>query len=318
MQQVTRRVLKDITTGFVGWAKIGSLAKECMNNQYYAKPSSMFPDKLREKMRLEKQLRDRDLVSTIFLTGGRISEVLMAQERNFIVEEDFIFVHSFPLLKRYEWIKEVKETRINPPSNEEIAQAKLLGERWFWNSNEGFFERYKKETKPVIKERSEFLIPRWEPLSEYLIERISKSETWLFSTSHDLDYLTGSVGVQKWITDKFQESTRKWISPQRAFQIVSKTSERANLHVEPDREGVKKVGVWDHWIRSQRASQLARDYEFNDNHLNGFFGWVEPRDIGTARRYTKVGATGLEDQMTENKARHERLLKRDYRRAELA
>lgn len=306
MKEITRRTLEDITGGFVGWAKIASLVEECKNTQYYRNPSKMFSDEVRTQMRLKLQLRDRDLISSAFLVGGRISEVLMLRTNNFAVYEDFVIVRGAPLLKRYERKRELVETRENPPT--EKAEKNHV---WIWNEKQLVFEKYYVTTVPVIKERESFPIPRWEPLCEYLIERIKVADDWLFPTDYETTKKE-TVGVQKWIEERFNNNSRLWISPQRAFQIVSDVGFRAGLTVE--KEGVKTLGIWDHWIRSQRASQLARDYEFGDNYLNAFFGWVEPRDAGTSKRYTKVGLEGLEDQMLEKVERHKRSLARDFRR----
>lgn len=49
--------------------------------------------------------------------------------------------------------------------------------------------------------------------------------------------------------------------------------------------GIDK-SVWNHWFRSQRASQLAAEYNFNRDKLQRFFEW---KDEKTARRYARLG-----------------------------
>lgn len=307
----TKRVLADITSGFVGWKKIEDIAKSCLENNYYSKPSKMFSDEQRNEMRKALRLRDQGLVATEMLTGGRATEVLMLKKKNFVIEEDFIYARKVPLLKRHILSSELMQKKKTMPTNNEMIKAKKNREEWRWDSKEFSFKKYKVLSEPVIIYREEFPIPRWEPLTEYFINLLENSRGFLFPSPY---FCTRKepVGVEKWIKEVFGKEGRPWISPQRTYQIVKEASERVGDFVVV--KGVKARGVWNHWFRSQRASQLARDYEFGDNHLNAFFGWVEPRDSGTSKRYTKIGVIGLEDQMLENKERHIRMLKRDYRR----
>ena len=64
------------------------------------------------------------------------------------------------------------------------------------------------------------------------------------------------------------------ITRQRAYQIVSS--------LDP--------GVWPHWFRSQRASQLAFEHGFRSEELVEFFNW---KDYETALRYAHMGWEGL-------------------------
>jgi hypothetical protein len=320
MPTKTRRVLKDISAEFSfsergGWKLMMDLAKECMRTPYYNEPTNLFSSETRKEMRDKLQRRDRDLISAMFLTGGRISEVLMARADNFRVEDEFIIVKSLPLLKRIERTRELLESRSTPPSEHELL-LEVKGIKWFHDREAGLFKKFKITASPVVKERPNFPIPRWEPLTDHLIQRIEGSDDWLFSTAWAIKR-EETVGVQKWIEEKFDADTRKWISPQRAFQIVTSVSSRVGLTIENEKyEGrIKTKGVWDHWFRSARASELVRDYRFNDAHLNAFFGWMPPRSSGTASQYTRIGEIDLEDQMKENKEkRFDRLFERDLQK----
>jgi hypothetical protein len=289
-----------------------ALAEECTETQYYKNPNfKMFPDEVRESMRHNLQQRDKALVATMFLTGGRITEVLMSRSENFVVEDDFVIVINFPLLKRYSVVTEVSEESSTPPTDVTDLKA------WKWDKETGNFKKYKRTVTPIIMKRPDFPIPRWEPLCEYLIQKVKDSEGWLFPTDWNLTIKRyGTKGVLNWIDEEFkiEQGTREWISPQRALQIVSGAALRADLTVE--KKGVKSLGIWNHWIRSERASELARDYQFNDRHLNAFFGWAESRESksGTASQYTKTGEVDLEDQMKENQERFKRQLERDLKR----
>lgn len=51
-------------------------------------------------------IRDRALVSALFETGGRVSEVLLLEMDNFVVHNQYIVIKSMPVLKRYHKIGE--------------------------------------------------------------------------------------------------------------------------------------------------------------------------------------------------------------------
>lgn len=48
--------------------------------------------------------------------------------------------------------------------------------------------------------------------------------------------------------------------------------------------------VWNHWFRSQRASQMGAEYEMTENDL---MEWFKVKDRNWARRYCKKGDWGL-------------------------
>ncbi len=54
----------------------------------------------------------------------------------------------------------------------------------------------------------------------------------------------------------------------------------------------KKVGVtiWNHWFRSQRASQMGAEYNMTENDM---MEWFKVKDRNWARRYCKKGDWGL-------------------------
>jgi hypothetical protein len=51
---------------------------------------------------------------------------------------------------------------------------------------------------------------------------------------------------------------------------------------------ITRTEVFDYFWRSQRASQLGEEYEFDDDRLDDFFGW-ETREARArqARRYSR-------------------------------
>jgi integrase len=55
-------------------------------------------------------------------------------------------------------------------------------------------------------------------------------------------------------------------------------------------------GIWPHWFRGMRASELGDDYGFDIMALNSFFGWAKKKDI-SAERYSTISWRGLEIRM---------------------
>ena len=75
-------------------------------------------------------------------------------------------------------------------------------------------------------------------------------------------------------------------SRQRAYQIVRKLGSKAGLE------------VWDHWFRSQRASQMGAEYRLSESQL---MEWFKVKDPSWARRYCKLGDFGLRGIISEKR-----------------
>jgi len=73
----------EIVESFCGWERLLELVEKC------------------------EQERDRALISALFETGGRVSEVLQLKKDNFVVQKPYLIVKAMPVLKRY---KKVGET----------------------------------------------------------------------------------------------------------------------------------------------------------------------------------------------------------------
>jgi integrase len=73
---------------------------------------------------------------------------------------------------------------------------------------------------------------------------------------------------------------------QRAYQIVKAMGKKAGIE------------VWDHWFRSQRASQMGAEYRLSESQL---MEWFKVRDPTWARRYCKLGDFGLRGIISERK-----------------
>ncbi len=113
--------------------------------------------------------------------------------------------------------------------------------------------------------------PLVKPMIEWVIHALNKRYEWLFPSPY---------------TDK--PLTRKW-----AYQLTEKIGNRLGLELYP------------HWFRSQRASQLASEYDFREASLLEWFQWEKWE---TAKKYAKLGPLGLAKKMGV-KFRKERGLK---------
>lgn len=80
MKRAKRSV--EIVESFCGWDRLVELLQKC------------------------SQKRDKALVSALFETGGRVSEVLQLRKDNFVVQEPYVIVKAMPVLKRYKKVGE--------------------------------------------------------------------------------------------------------------------------------------------------------------------------------------------------------------------
>jgi site-specific recombinase XerD len=80
MKQAKRSV--EVVESFCGWDFLLKLLQKC------------------------EQERDRALISALFETGGRVSEVLQLKKDNFVVQEPYVVVKAMPVLKRYNKVGE--------------------------------------------------------------------------------------------------------------------------------------------------------------------------------------------------------------------
>jgi len=226
----------------------------------------------------------------------------MSHAENFSVEDDFIRVNGLPLLKRLERKNSKVEVLDILPSDGVIPPG------YRWSSR---YEGYVKTgwtTEPKIGTRADFPIPRWEPGTDTLINWINQAEEapggyrWLFPSSKR-PKREESSGIQRWVEERFSLEARAWVSPERAYEKVRSIGERI---------GAKEVigsHVYDHWFRSQRASQLAQEYGLRENHLNRFFGWAGGWTTSRgsmAARYARTGYGDLCDRMRLGRDRVER------------
>ena len=312
--------------GFQGWETIINLAKECANTQYYnhIKKSKIMPV---EKLRATLRRRDTDLVATAFLIGGRISETLMLNIDNFKIEDERVIVSNAPVLKRYKVLDETVHIRTTRPPDDEkhlwhfSYSIEGKDDEGLPIKSDGAWVRKEYTTEPVIATRDEFPIARWEPMSQRLVERIERmreayekqvndekrgpfiKQYWMFPSSvtkaarrrkKSKDKKSygrdESPGIALWLKEKFELDMHPWMSHQHAYNIITAAGKRL------------KMNVWTHWFRSQRASQLKSNYNFQADHLNRYFGW-RGGEKTTAELHAALNLEDLWEQMKNHRER---------------
>jgi hypothetical protein len=224
---------------------------------------------LLELIELASQPREQAFLSALFLTGGRVSEVLALRKGMFEVrgQEHLIIVRGMRLFKRYKKVKELNLTNI---------RGETL-RRWVT-------ERLEKTRKP-------FPILMDEPPTPYLlnwIDSLPNEDSLLFESPYN-------VG---------KPLTRFW-----AYRFIRKLDEavspelRRKLGLDKPLivEGVKvkdKLHLWLHFFRSQRACCLVSVFGFQLHDLIDWFSW---ENVETAMTYAKKGWRGLAEKMLQTR-----------------
>lgn len=208
---------------------------------------------------------EKAFLAALFLSGGRIMEVLNLRKENFSVctrEEDgekFLNVEDMPLEKRY----------------------KKIGAKFVGSDGKNHFE-----TEKVFAVRNAFSIMLKEPLADILLNWINKSQGGLLFPSpyHHKGEKKGAKSLTRHWAYKFvlfldkliPASLKEALNLNKPF-MVNKTEENPEGELK-----AKTLHLWLHWFRSQRVSQLFRDYHFNVPELMEYFSWTK---YETAVRY---------------------------------
>jgi len=203
-------------------------------------------------------LRNEAFLTALFQTGGRVREVLGLKNENFIIREieGCVIVRDMSLEKRYKKIKELVD---------EAGKR-----RWV--------------TEKIHAKRKPFPIVVAEPLTPILIEWLGQTEGWLFPSLYkDNAPLTRSWAYKlvRHLDLRIPEELRIFLGLNKPF-IVNDVTVKDRIH------------LWLHWFRSQRASQLVRDYHFSVIDLLKYFSWER---YETALGYVQVGWEDLATKM---------------------
>ncbi|MBS7616231.1 site-specific integrase [Candidatus Bathyarchaeota archaeon] len=206
--------------------------------------------------------RNRAFLACLFLTGGRVGEVLSLRKENFELRrrERVLIVRGMPLLKRY------KKT---------AEQVDVSGKKhWV--------------TEKVQATRKPFPILLREPLTPILLAWIEQSKDLLFPSP----YKHGEPLSRFWAYH-FIRSLDKTLPLELKQKLGLDKPFIKNGKLVAD-----KLHLWLHWFRSQRASQLVSDFGFEVADLVDYFSWEH---YGTALTYARRGWKGLASKMRKAK-----------------
>jgi Phage integrase family. len=209
--------------------------------------------------------RERALIVALFLTGGRATEVLNLTKEMFKIKQledgrQYLYVEGMMLEKRY----------------------RKLGQKYVGDDDKNHFE-----TEKIIAVRKPFAIMLDEPLAPMLLNWIEQCEGGLlFPSPYNKKH--GKPLTRFWaykyirsLYERVPDSLKEALGMKHPFVINGEKIDD-ELH------------LWLHWFRSQRASQLVRDYNFDLPELMSYFSWLE---VKTALRYLRKGSRELASKM---------------------
>jgi hypothetical protein len=165
-----------------------------------------------------------------------------------------------PLLKRYKKLEAFKEWVDVLPDNQLKALFK-------WDAEQARYWRTRYTTIRLEEERDPFSIPRTEPLCDLMI-------TWV-QTHQDHAYLFPG----------YRQNPLTYI---RVYQIFREVT--LGYETNKDTGEQRRVHLYPHWLRAQRASCLISFYNLRMEAMMQFLGWEE---FETARSYARFGIKRL-------------------------
>lgn len=236
-----------------------SLAYHRLNVETYVKKFCGWQP-IEEMLKYAERDRDSFFFVSLIKTGGRAKEVLALSKENFIVDGPFIIVTNMQLEKHY---KKKQDPQLGEPTTEKIYAI-----------------------------RNDFSIPVKEPLSTELLKGIENAkEDLLFPSPYKKDEHKPLSRIRMYqlireLNNKLPPALKKELGLSVPFMDPTRT-------IKLDDE----IHLWLHWARSQRASQLAGEYNFTEGDLLEWFGW---KDIKTATRYAHKGYVKLGNKMLQH------------------
>ena len=237
--------VKDYVEGFCGWKPLKDLIEHLESG------------------------RNQSFGSSLFLTGGRITEVLPLKFQNFDVRESehVIIVRNMKLAKRY---KKISET-VDLEGKKHWVTRKLLTVR------KNFPIMLSEPLTPILLQWLDEVGPKTE-------EEQAMGDILLFPSPYKPNHALSRSWAYKLIRNLDKD-------------IPNDLREQLGLNKPFWKEGKKisdTIHLWLHWFRSQRASQLVSDYDFEVLDLIDFFTWERTE---TAVIYARRGWRGLASKM---------------------
>jgi integrase len=246
--------------GFCGWKTLMLLVKAADLTQYRTSQNEI----LRQ--------RDQALVCLLFQTGGRIQEVMQLRKGNFKIYEDKILVSGMPVVKRYKKVRSWVEKRKDLPTRIVDGKPNSLAGLYLFDEKHKCYSRKRWETEPFPLKRMDFTIWKQEPLSTVTTDWIEQSSDYLFPA--------------------YLRSKQPFLAPARAYTILKGIENNFNGLVNEGAADLEQVKLYPHWFRSMRASQLHKEYRYDEFRLKRFFAWESSK---MAYHYAHVDVEELEE-----------------------
>lgn len=200
--------------------------------------------------------RAKGLIIIGFKTGGRISEILQLREKHFSFDGEFWTV-TLPLEKKYRKVEDVKKWKCLKCNRRWTKDEKeYWDEKRWWRKKEckeggkHKIDTYKGYTTKKVNDTRDSEFPENEPLNEELKEYVQSCADLLFPHPKD---------------------PTKPMHRSYAYKLVTQ--------VDGD--------IWLHWLRAQRACQLAEEAGFQIPHLKQWFKWESDKypEFYSSRKY---------------------------------
>lgn len=225
----------------IGWQTTSFAARDLVNHLIQNTTTSISA--------AESPLLDQSFMSLLYLTGGRISEVLLLRERDFSDEEKYIGVDITTLKTRFPRKCKLCNKYAKSPffhlkkKHNNTAPTKA--------DVENFFDKANMDTKP----KRRIYIPREDILIDYILRYRQKIKPEaelrnpaLYNMRSYLLYPYKKV-VFGW---EWKVDYTKPMSAVSGWKIVKAHGDLIAAHIEEGK-------VFPHWFRHQRDSQLAID-----------------------------------------------------------
>jgi len=191
----TKSSVKD-AEDFVGWPTLMELIKECERTEY--KPSPVWPpdSPYAQEYRARLVRRDQAIIAALFLTGGRVNEVVPLRKANFEIHPRSLHVKNMRVLKHY----------------------KKTGSYMDQDGKKRYI------TEPVEMTRGTIAIQLKEPLVPILTSWLAEVDDYLFeSPAKNRSHISGNWAykiVRKVGRRRGLEVWPHWFRSQRASQLV--------------------------------------------------------------------------------------------------
>ena len=213
-------------------------------------------DPMEELIKYSGNSRNELYLISLIKSGGRAGEVLSLLKENFRIEKRVksIFVTDMKLEKRWELVKHPDGTKTRR-----------------------HIEAFRKPFPMLLQE----------PLSQALLDHIEPITDGSLFKSPYKEHQPLSVSWGYKLIRRINDELPRPLFNRLGLNVPFRDREtKEQLH--------PTIHLWQHWFRSQRASQLRSEYNFTEADLMEFFGWL---DYKTALHYSKLGASNLARKM---------------------